>query len=106
MHLLLPDTPAHATIVALKYMYLAAMLQDEVSEAVPTMAAVLPTHGTDDLAQLLPPIASPSGNDLADLMKAVTPVETSVNSLAQRLNQVRRIQQVLHAVLLCCQSAL
>lgn len=69
-------------------MYLAAMLQNEVDEAVPTMAAMLPAHGTDELAKLLPPIASSYGKDLADLMKAVSPLETSVNFLAQRLNQV------------------
>lgn len=64
------------------------------------MAVSLPTHGTNELAQLLPPIASPYGKDLADLMKAVTPLETSVNSLAQRLNQVRCIHQALHPAVL------
>lgn len=79
-------------------MYLVAMMQDEVGEAVPAMAASLSTHGTDDLAQLLPPIASSGGKDLTALMKAVTPLETSVNSLAQRLNQVRCIREALHPV--------
>lgn len=87
-------------------MYLVANLQDEVGKAVATMAVSLPTHGTDELAQLLPPIASLCGKDLADLMKAVTPLETSVNSLAQRLNQVRCIQQALYPVVLGQWSAL
>lgn len=77
-------------------MYLFALLQAEAGE----VASTMPTHSTDELAQLLPPIASPCGKDLADLMKAVIPLETSVNSLAQRLNQVRCFQQALHPVVL------
>ena len=45
--------------------------------------------GIDKLAQLLPPIASPSGQDLAALMTAVTPLETSVSFLIQQLHQVQ-----------------
>lgn len=79
-------------------MYLVAKLQVEVGEVV--MAALQPRHSVDELAQLLSPIASPYGKLLADLVKAVTPLETSVNALAQRLNQVNCFQHALHHVVL------
>lgn len=64
------------------------------------MAVMLPAHGIDELGQLLPPVASSHGKDLADLMNIVTLLETSVNSLAQRLTQVHFVQQALCLVIL------
>ena len=72
-----------------------AMQEEAVDDQPSGVAATPDGFGTSELTQLSAPIASPLGTELTDLMASVTPLETSVNLLVQRLHQVCCNQYVL-----------